>query len=205
MTKHLLTYKVQWEIRSYSILRQIKHRTNDSLTIPKAEATFLLVEQIKGIYSDKEEKSPYINNVEKMDLISTAEYIQKADGEQINRESMHSTCTWSRSGIQSTQSGFKVIRFINNKRKQVEKPIRDEKFIAYLADTPVVLNDNGLLFKNNIEYTWAKFMQDSKITKGSMGIFFNNSDLAPIRKHLSYKSMDEMRALLIELPYNKVT
>lgn len=38
-----------------------------------------------------------------------------------------------------------------------------------------------------------------------MGIFFNNFDLALIQKHLSYKNMDKMRALLTELPYSKVT
>ena len=48
-------------------------------------------------------------------------------------------------------------------------------------------------------------MQDSKMTKRSMGIFFNNPDLALMRKYLSYKSVDEMRALLTELPYGKVT
>ena len=77
--------------------------------------------------------------------------------------------------------------------------------MAYLTDILIVLNNHGLLFKNNVEYTWAKFMQDSKMTKESMGMFFNNPDLAPIQKHLSYKSVDEMRALLTELPYNEVT
>ncbi len=48
-------------------------------------------------------------------------------------------------------------------------------------------------------------MQDSKMTKGLMGMFFNNPDLAPMREHLSYKNVDEMRALLTELPYGKVT
>ena len=43
------------------------------------------------------------------------------------------------------------------------------------------------------------------MTKRLMGIFFNNLDLAPMREHLSYKSVDEMRALLTELLYDKVT
>ena len=77
--------------------------------------------------------------------------------------------------------------------------------MAHLANMPVILNDNGLLFKNNVEYTWAKFMQDSKMTKRSIKMFFNNPDLALIQEYLSYKSMDEMRALLTELPYGKVT
>lgn len=47
-------------------------------------------------------------------------------------------------------------------------------------------------------------MQASKMTKRSMRMFFHNPDLAPMRKHLSYKNVDEIRALLIELPYGKV-
>ncbi len=47
-------------------------------------------------------------------------------------------------------------------------------------------------------------MQDSKMTKRSMRMFFNNPDLAPMREHLSYKNVDEMRVLLTELPYGKV-
>ena len=37
-----------------------------------------------------------------------------------------------------------------------------------------------------------------------MGMFFNNLDLAPMREHLSSKSVDEIRALLTELLYGKV-
>ena len=43
------------------------------------------------------------------------------------------------------------------------------------------------------------------MTKESIEGFFSNPNMAPMRKHLSYKSVDEMRALLIELPYGKVT
>ena len=38
-----------------------------------------------------------------------------------------------------------------------------------------------------------------------MRIFFNNPDLAPIREHFSFKSVDEMRALLTDLLYAKIT
>ncbi len=48
-------------------------------------------------------------------------------------------------------------------------------------------------------------MEDSKMTEGSIEMFFNNPDLAPIREHLCYKNGDEMRALLTKLPYGKVT
>ena len=43
------------------------------------------------------------------------------------------------------------------------------------------------------------------MTKESMGKFFNNPDLASIQEHLSYKIMDEMKTLVTELPYGKVT
>ena len=59
----------------------------------------LLAEQMEGIYSNKEEKGPYTNNVKWMDPVGTAEYAEKANGEQVNSKSMHSTCIRSRSGI----------------------------------------------------------------------------------------------------------
>ncbi len=65
--------------------------------------------------------------------------------------------------------------------------------------------DNKLPLKNNVEYEWARFIQASKMTKGSMIMFFSNPTLTPMREHLRYKNVDEMRALLIELPYSKVT
>ena len=84
----------------------------------------------------------------------------------MNLESVCSTCTRSRSGIQSTQSGFKVMRFTNSERGQAGKPVGDEEVMEYLADKPVVLNKNSYSLKNNVEYAWAKFMQNSKMTKG---------------------------------------
>lgn len=43
-----------------------------------------------------------------------------------------------------------MIEFTNKEREQAKKPVKDEEFMAYLVDTPVVLNNNGLPFKNNI-------------------------------------------------------
>ncbi len=48
-------------------------------------------------------------------------------------------------------------------------------------------------------------MQASNMTKESMTMFFSNPTLALIQEHLSYKNMDKMRALLIKLPYGKIT
>ena len=73
--------------------------------------------------------------------------------------------------------------------------------MAVVADIDV---DNYLLFKTNVEYKQAKFMQASKMTKRLITIFFSNPTLAPMWEHLSYKNVDKMRALLTELPYDKV-
>ena len=35
---------------------------------------------MEGIYSNKEEESPYTNNVERIDPVDTAEYAEKANG-----------------------------------------------------------------------------------------------------------------------------
>lgn len=55
--------------------------------------------------------------------------------------------------------------------------------MKYLANTLIVLNNNCLLFKNNIEYAKTKIMQNYKMTKKSIKIFFKKSDFAPIPKH----------------------
>ncbi len=118
-------------------------------------------------------------------------------------ESMRSTTSWSRSRIQSTKSEFKLIWFNNNKKGQVGEPIIGEDVIANIADIPGDV-DNRLPFKNNAEYEWARFMQTSKMTKGSMTMFFSNLTLASMRNHLNYKNVNKMRALWTKLPYGKV-
>ena len=55
-----------------------------------------------------------------------------------------------------------------------------------------------------MEYAWAKFMQASKMSKKAISMFFNNLDLALIYQHLSYKILDEITMLLIELPHDKI-
>ena len=91
-----------------------------------------------GIYSDKEEECLYISNVERMDPVGTTQYAEKANAEQVNPESMRNTCIWSRSGIQSNQSRFQVIRFTNNNKGQIREPVGDEVFMAYSAERPVI-------------------------------------------------------------------
>ena len=43
------------------------------------------------------------------------------------------------------------------------------------------------------------------MTKESMRMFFSNLTLALLQKHLSYKNVDKMRALLKGLSYGKIT
>ena len=64
--------------------------------------------------------------------------------------------------------------------------------------------DNCLLFKKNIEYKWARFIQASKISKRLIIMFFSNLTLALIPKHLSYKNVDKIKIPLIKLLYDKV-
>lgn len=138
---------------------------------------------MEEIYFNKKKKSPYINNIEKMDLFGITEYAKKANRKKMNLKSIYNTYTRSKLGIQSTQNEFKVIRFITSKRKQIGDPVGNKKIIVYLIDILVILNNNGLLFKNNIEYIWKKFIQDNKITKRLMRMFFNNPDLTLIENH----------------------
>lgn len=97
-----------------------------------------------------------------------------------------------------------MIKFDVNEREQAGKLVRYRDIVAGIVNILVIKNNNRLLFKNNIQYVWARFIEASKMTKGSMTIFFINLNLAPMQEHLNYKNMDKMRALLTELPYSKV-
>lgn len=69
----------------------------------------------------------------------------------------------------------------------------------------VIKDDYCLPFKNNVEYARASFMQASKMIKGLMTTLFINFNLTPIQEYLYYKNIDNIRAMLIELAYYKVT
>ena len=45
-----------------------------------------------------------------------------------------------------------MIGFTNTKREQVRELVKNKEFTAWLADISIILNDNSLVFKNNIEY-----------------------------------------------------
>ena len=64
---------------------------------------------------------------------------------------------------------------------------------------------NCLLFKNNVEYKWVRFIQGSKMRKGLMTIFFSNPTLALMQEYLSYKNINKIKVLLTELLYSNVT
>ncbi len=115
MTKHLSTCKGTMR---RTIPRQIRHRANDFLVIPKAEATVPLTKQMLG-------------QIQKMDAVS-GDDAEMAD--EVVYESVRSTTSWSRSEIQSTQSRFKLIRFHDSRRGQAGEPIRDKDTMADVAN-----------------------------------------------------------------------
>ena len=181
----------------------------------KAETMLRLVE------SFSKEESPYIDVLDKRDpdldwrdmagIDKTAEMPGKSedtempDVRHISPKSKHPTSSRSRLRIQSIQSAFKLIEFNNGKKRQAGEPVDKENTMAYMADILIEQDNSCLLFKNNVEYAWAKIMQTSKMLKESIGMFFNNPDLAPMQQHLSYKNMDKIKTLLTELPYGKIT
>lgn len=61
----------------------------------------LMAEQMEEIYFNKEKKDLYRNNIEKIDPVCTAEFVKKANREQMNPKNVRSTYTQSRSKIQS--------------------------------------------------------------------------------------------------------
>lgn len=92
------------------------------------------------------------------------------------------TSTWSRSGIQSAQTRFKFIQFNNRSEGQVGRVVGEKNTIVYIEDVPVDVDNNCYPFINIVDYVWAKFLQMSKILKHSMGMFFYDPNLAPMRE-----------------------
>ena len=135
----------------------------------------------------------------RVDIIEDVEMVK------VTLESVCSIFSWSRSGIQLTQNGIKLFKFGDNEKGQTSELVGYEKVLVDITNISVVENDNCFQCKNNVEYTWAKFIQVSKIIKELMTMFFTNSNLAPMWEYLSYKNVNKMRALLIQLLYSKVT
>lgn len=110
-----------------------------------------------------------------------------------------------RSEIQLTQSEVKLIKFSNNKRKYVRKLVGYEDIMLDMTNIPIIENNNCHPLKNNIEYTWANFIQNNKITKKPITISFTNFNLASMQEYLSYKNVDKIRVLLTKLSYSRIT
>ncbi len=89
-----------------------------------------------------------LGQIQRMDAVGSDD-TEMAD--KVIHENMHSITSQSRSGIQSTPSGFKLIKFNDSKRGQAREPIRDKDAMADCADIPGDA-DNRLPFKNNVEY-----------------------------------------------------
>ncbi len=103
-------------------------------------------------YSDKQERPA--KKLGRMDAVGSDD-VEIAD--KVVYESVHSTTFRSRSGIQSTQSRFKLIRFNDGRRGQAGKPVGDVDAMTDITDIPSDA-DNQLLFKNYVEYEWARFI-----------------------------------------------
>ncbi len=114
MTKHFSTCKGTMQ---HTIPRQTRYQANNFLIIPKTKATVLLTEQM-------------LRQIQ-VDAVGNND-VEMAD--KVVHESVHSTTSRSRSGIQSTQSGFKLIMFNDGKRDQVGEPVRDKNAMADVAD-----------------------------------------------------------------------
>lgn len=64
----------------------------------------------------------------------------------------------SRSKFQSTEIEFKLTKFDDSKRGHVGILVRYEDVIVNIANILIIENNNYLLFKNNVEYVWARFI-----------------------------------------------
>ncbi len=72
-----------------------------------------------------------LRQIQRMDAVG-GDDAEMAD--EVVHKSVRSTTSRSRSGIQSTQSGFKLIRFNDGRRGQAREPVGDEDAIADVAD-----------------------------------------------------------------------
>ena len=117
---------------------------------------------------------------------------------KVTLEIIHSPFSQSRSRIQSTQSGFKLIKFDINRKEQAGKLIRYGDVMVGKANIPIIKENNCFLFENNVKYDWARIIQASKQIKKSMIIFFINPNLTPMWKHLSYKNIYKIKVLLTQ-------
>lgn len=112
----------------------------------------------EGTYSHKEVESLYTNNIRRIDPIRIDEDAKIANKEKITPDSIHSTSICSKLKIQLIQNRFKLIEFNDSKKKQTRKQVKDKKVTAYIVNILIIINNNYLLFKNNIEYEWVKFI-----------------------------------------------
>ena len=194
MTKYFSMFKMRQGTVRRTVSRNTLYKTN-GFSMAKTEAILPLVELIN------KEESPYTDVFDRRDpagidkaaeMPGRSEDTEMPDVRHIPPKSEYTTSSRSRSGIQSIQSGFKSIEFNDGKRRQAGMPVDNENTMAYMADISIEQDNNGFSFENNVKYAWAKFMQTSKMSKRSMGMFFNNLNLAPMQQHLSYKNVDEM-------------
>lgn len=145
----------------------------------KAKTMLLLMKPIN------KEKIPYTDSFDRKDpnsiyekMSDKGEVAEISEVKHIILESKYITSNWSRSQIQFIQSEFKLIEFNDCIKRKQNEVVDKENTMAYMTDELIDQDNSCLPSKNNVRYTQAKFMQTNKMSKGLMGIFFNNLDLA---------------------------
>lgn len=108
-------------------------------------------------------KSLYLDNFDRKYLGNNDKDTEMPDVKHITPISNYSiseciTSTQSRSGIQSTQSGFKSIKFDDGQGRQAGKLMRDEDTMVYIEDVPVDVDNDFHLFRHGVDYVQAKFL-----------------------------------------------
>lgn len=97
-----------------------------------------------------------------------------------------------------------MIGFYNGKKRQADELMGKKNNVVYIENILIEQNNNCFLFKKNLKYIWAKFMKTSNMSKESINMLLNNSDLIRKEKYLSCKNIHKIKILLNKLLYGTV-
>lgn len=132
------------------IPRNTLYNTNHFPATPEVKA--MLEPAEKSDY-----KSPYLDNFDRRYLSDNNKNMEMPDVKYITLINNHSiseyiTSTQSRSGIQTTWSEFKSIKFDDGQERQVGKLVGDEDTMVYIEDVPVDVDNNCHPFRHGVDY-----------------------------------------------------
>lgn len=88
----------------------------------------------------------------KRDLAGINKDTEMLNVKYITFENKHSTSIWLKSRIQFNKNIFKLIKFDNSKKEQIEEPVEKKDIKTYMTDILAKIINNCLLFKNNVKY-----------------------------------------------------